>query len=148
MSATAEVAADVDALARYFADSGQVIAGFALDDGGRARSWWWPLPAARDRAAIAALCADGSLPAQQSAALQLATAVDRAVRDRLRGDRVSSVVRKSGRRSIEQAWLASLTTADPWLAGDYDPDALRAFERAVARWVASGAATMGSVRLC
>ncbi|MEO5840683.1 MAG: DEAD/DEAH box helicase [Acidimicrobiales bacterium] len=125
-----------------------MVPGIAIDDAGRARSWWWPLPAARDRAAIAALCADGSPQTQRIVAEQLAMAVDRTVRHRLGEHRVGLTARRSGRRSIEDAWLSSLTASDPWLARSYDIEKLRAFEREITRWVASGAATMGSVRLC
>lgn len=137
---------DLETLARYFADSGQVIPGISIDDSGRARSWWWPLPAARDRGAIAALCADGST--QQVVAADLATAVDRAVRRRLGEHRVELIARRAGRRSLEEAWLASLSAPDPWLARSHDVGKLRSFERQITRWVASGASTMGSVRLC
>ena len=45
---------DIEALARYFVESGQVVPGITVGESNRARSWWWPLPAARDRGAIAA----------------------------------------------------------------------------------------------
>ena len=148
LRAESEIEHDIDVLARYFADSGQVVPGITVDESGRARSWWWPLPAARDRGAIASLCVDVSPETQRAVAAALAAHVDRAVRQRLTASRVELIHRRSGRRSIEEAWLASLSAPDPWLAHSYDADKLRAFEREITRWVASGAATMGSVRLC
>ena len=128
----AEVAGDVERLARYFADSGQVVPGITLTQSGRARSWWWPMPAARDRSAIASLCSDASVAVQRAVAEGLATEVDRVVRQRLGDDRIELIVRRPGRRSIEEAWLISLNTPDPWLARSHDVDKLRAFEREIA----------------
>ena len=44
--------------------------------------------------------------------------------------------------------MIALSAVDPWLAGSHDGDKLRALEREITRWVASGAATMGQIRLC
>jgi len=137
-----------ESLARRFAETGRVVPGISVDDDGRARSWWWPLPAAGDRDAVASLCAGSSLEAQRAVARRLGVAVDRAVRARLVAAGVELVVRRGGRRPVEEAWLASLSARDPWLARSLDVDKLRALEQEVHRWVHSGAATMGQIRLC
>ncbi len=82
------------------------------------------------------------------AAARLATSVDSLVRGRLVDAGASLLVRRPGRRTVPEAWLHSLTEADPWLPRSVDVEKLRAFERAVVEWVASGAATTGRVRLC
>jgi hypothetical protein len=137
-----------DELARYLADSGRVIPGLSVDDRDRARSWWWPMPAARDRSVVASLCDDSSFEAQRAAARLLAEATDGIVRARLVEAGTSLVARRSGRRSVEAAWLLSLTAPDPWLPGSLDTDKLRALETEVAQWVGSGAAALGSIRVC
>src|SRR3954463_8895851 len=98
VAGTAEpgIGRDIEALARYFVESGQVVPGITVGESNQARSWWWPLPAARDRGAIARVCRDGSQDAQRAAAEQLATSVDRLVRQRL-GGRLEPVVRRRGR---------------------------------------------------
>ncbi len=140
----------VGAVARVFVESGRFVAGLAVGNDGRARSWWWPLPAAGDRDLISSLCADGSVEAQREVAARLETAVDTLVRCRLvtAGAGASLLVRRSGRRTVPDAWLHSLTKADPWLPRSVNVERLRALERAVVEWVASGAATSGRVRLC
>ena len=70
------------------------------------------------------------------------------VRERLIDRAVDLIVRRAGRRSVEEAWMASLTASDPWLSRSLDIDKLRMFERDITHWVASGAPTMGSVRIC
>ncbi len=79
---------------------------------------------------------------------RLATAVDAIVRGRLVDAGASLLERRSGRRTVPEAWLHSLTQADPWVARSVDVEKLRALERVVVEWVASGAATSGRVRLC
>ena len=137
----------VDA-ARIFVESGRFVPGLTVDEDGRARSWWWPLPAAGDRELIASLCADSSVETQRDVASRLATEVDAIVRARLVDTGASLLVRRSGRRTVPEAWLHSLTQADPWVARSVDVEKLRALERVVVEWVASGAATSGRVRLC
>jgi SNF2 family DNA or RNA helicase len=138
----------VDNAARVFVESGRFVPGLAVDEKGRARSWWWPLPAAGDRELIASLCADSSVDTQRDVASRLATVVDTLVRGRLVDADVGLLARRSGRRTVPEAWIHSLTQADPWLARSVDVEKLRALERAVVEWVASGAATSGRVRLC
>jgi SNF2 family DNA or RNA helicase len=134
--------------ARVFLESGRFVPGLAVDERGRARSWWWPLPAAGDRELIASLCADSSVETQRDVALRLATAVDALVRGRLVDAGAALLGRRSGRRSAPEAWLHSLTQPDPWMARSVDVEKLGALERVVVEWVASGAATSGRVRLC
>lgn len=143
----ANVERGIERVARAFADSGHVIPGISMDETGRARSWWWPLPTARDRDAIAALCSDTSLDGQCIVADELAVAVDRIVRDRLARHAVELTPRRAGRRGLEEAWLISLTAPDPWLSRAHDPAKVAALEEEIVAWVASGAAAAGSVRL-
>jgi SNF2 family DNA or RNA helicase len=138
----------VGEVARGLVESGRFVPGLAIDEKGRARSWWWPLPAAGDRELIAALCADSSVETQRIVASLLATAVDARVRERLIVSGAALLGRRSGRRTVPEAWLYSLTQADPWVAPSVDVEKLRALERVVVEWVASGAATSGRVRLC
>ena len=49
---------------------------------------------------------------------------------------------------MPEAWVHSLTERDPWLPRSVDIEKLRALERVVVEWVASGAAMLGRVRLC
>jgi SNF2 family DNA or RNA helicase len=134
--------------ARVFVESGRFVPGLAVDENGRARSWWWPLPAAGDRELIASLCADASVETQRDVALRLATEVDALVRVRLVESGTALLGRRSGRRTVPEAWLHSLTQGDPWIVRSVDVERLRALERLVVEWVASGAATSERVRLC
>jgi hypothetical protein len=84
----------IDAAARVFVESGKFVPGLSVGEDGRARSWWWPLPAAGDGALIASLCADSSVSAQREAASCLAVAVDSLVRGRLVDAGVSLVARR------------------------------------------------------
>jgi hypothetical protein len=129
-------------------ESGRFVPGLAVGEDERARSWWWPLPAASDCELIASLCADRSVGAQRDVASRLAVSVDSFVRGRLVDAGVSLSVRRPGRRRMPEPWLHSLTEADPWLPRSLDVEKLRALERAIVEWVASGAVTSGRVRLC
>ena len=139
---------DVAAVARSFVDAGRFVPGLTVDERGRARSWWWPLVAARDAELVASLCEDTSVDAQRAAAERLAGAVDQLVRSRLACAGVTLVACRAGRRTIPEAWLHSLTATDPWLSPALDVEKVRALERVVAEWVASGVAAVGQVRLC
>jgi SNF2 family DNA or RNA helicase len=145
---TSEADAHLEAVAGALVASGRVVPGLTVAPDGRARSWWFPLPAAGDRELVASCCADGSVEAQRTAAVRLAGAVDRRVRERLGGAGCSLLPPRAGRRTIPEAWLRSLTEPDPWLAASYDPEKLQAFAAAVTDWMASGAAVTGSIRLC
>jgi len=138
----------VGTLARFLVDSGQFVPGLVVGDDGRARSWWWPLVAARDCGYVASLCSDGSVDTQRDVAGRLAGAVDALVRERLGRPGTRLAPSRSGRRTIPHEWLHSLGATDPWLSRTLDVDKLRAFERAVGEWVASGVASSGRVRLC
>ncbi|MDP9337010.1 MAG: hypothetical protein M3Q30_27360, partial [Actinomycetota bacterium] len=146
------IAPDLDGrvadVARVFVESGRFVPGLAVGEEGRARSWWWPLPAAGDRELIASLCADSSMETQRDVASRLAAVVDALVRGRLVDVRAALLGRRSGRRTVPEAWLHSLTQPDPWMARSIDVEKLRALERVVVEWIASGATTSGRVRLC
>lgn len=135
-------------VAAYFVDSGRFVPGIVTSPEGQARSQWWPLPAAGDRALVASLVAEDTLDAHREAAAALTDAVDACVRQRLVAARSDVAGRRPGRRTIPQAWAATLTTADPWLAGTYDPAKVAAFAGEVERWVRSGSAVAASVQLC
>ena len=135
-------------VASFLTDSARVVPGVRIDDAGRARSQWWPLPSVDDRELVASLVDDDSVEGHLSAATALADEVDRIVRQRLVGAGVRLVPRRRGRRTVPEAWLLSLTADDPFLAGSFDAVKVRAFADAVAAWVRSGAATPGLVRLC
>ena len=71
MSAPAVVAAiaddvgdQVEAVAGALVATGRVVPGLTVAPDGRARSWWFPLPAAGDRERVASCCTDGSVVAQ------------------------------------------------------------------------------------
>jgi len=138
----------VDELAFDMVVGGRVVPGLTVDDSGMARSWWWPLPGGRDRAAIAALLEDGSVEAQQDLASELAQTVDLVARDVLCAAEVGLLARRPGRRSVPEAWVRSLTTEDPHLSTSLAPDRLRGLAREIEEWVRSGAGLVGSVQLC
>ena len=79
----AQQGASVSALAEYFVASQRIVPGITLEDE-RARSWWWPLPAASDRDLIRSLISSGSFDDHRVAAQSLAEAVDLLVRQRLK----------------------------------------------------------------
>ena len=106
------------------------------------------MPSAGDRDLIASLCADSSVDAQRVAATRLAAAVDSLVRGRLVDAGTCLLGSRRGRRTVPEAWVHSLTERDPWLPRSVDVEKLRALERVVVEWVASGAAILGRVRLC
>ncbi len=138
----------VDALAAYFVDGGRVVPGATIEDDGRARSWWWPMPAASDRGRVARLLVDGSVEEQQRVAAGLAEATDRLVRARLAEGDVALLPPRPGRRTVPEAWVRSLCSPDPWLSPSLAADRVRALVAEVEAWVASGAAIPGSVRVC
>lgn len=148
-SRRAEASDDTVALvARALVTSGRVVPGLAVEDDGRIRSWWWPVPSASQRALLAGLVADGSADAQRRAASRLAEAVDGMVRKQLAADAVVLVRRRPGRPSVADAWMRSLVSADPWLPPSLDPAKVHALADAVQAWVRSGTVVGGRVRLC
>ncbi len=136
------------AVAGFFVDAGRVAPGISIDDSGRARSQWWPLPTVDDRELVASLVDDDTVTGHLSAAAALADEVDRVVRQRLAGSGLRLAPRRPGRRTVPEAWLVALTTDDPFLSGSFDAARVRAFAEAIAQWVRSGAASAGQVRLC
>jgi hypothetical protein len=90
----------VEELAAYLVDAGRVVPGASIEDDGRARSWWWPLPAASDRARVARLLVNGSEDAQRELAAGLAGATDRLVRARLAGGDVALLPPRPRRRTV------------------------------------------------
>lgn len=136
------------AVAVALVDRGRFVPGITVAEDGRARSWWWPLPAAEDRAPLRALLDGSDADAHRALAHRLASLVDTEVRARLVAEGCELVPRRSGRRGVPEAWLLSLTEPDPWLRGAAAPDRLRAFEATVNDWVSSGRPLGGSVRLC
>jgi hypothetical protein len=149
------------AVASWFVRNGRVAPALARDADGRARSWWWPLPAAGDRALLASLVpAANDLDAHRAAAAALAHQVDRLVRLRLADaglDLVEGRHRPSpnastgaaggrgpGRRTAEELWLHSLGQPEPWLP---DTDAADVDELAheTATWVRGALVGIGTV---
>jgi SNF2 family DNA or RNA helicase len=140
--------ARVDAVARALVGSGRFVPSLVVEADGRARSWWWPLPAAGDCAVVASLCADDQIATQRDAAARLATAVDGLVRARLIDSGVKLLPTRPGRPTVPEAWLHSLSDADPWMSRSSDIEKVRALERALIEWVVSGAVASGRTRLC
>jgi SNF2-related domain/SNF2 Helicase protein/Helicase conserved C-terminal domain len=135
-----EVLADldpaVDAVAAALVDGGRFVPGLTVDDDGLVRSWWWPMPAATDRAALRSLLTDSTPSGHHAAADALAHAVDELVRARLGG--ADPLPRRAGRRTLPELWLLSLVSPDPWLPASVDVDRARALADAVGEWVRSG----------
>ena len=138
----------IEELAAYLVDAGRVVPGVSVEEDGRARSWWWPMPAASDRARVARLLVDGSVASQRDLAVGLAEATDRFVRARLVDGDVALLPPRPGRRTVPEAWVRSLCSADPWLSPSLSVDRVRALVADVESWVRSGAAIPGSVRVC
>lgn len=135
-------------VATYFVESGRVVPGLIVDPDRRARSQWWPMPAAGDRELLASLLLEDSPEAHGEVASVLADAVDSQVRERLASAGATVVGRRSGRRTVPQAWAVSLASDDPWLPATHDPAKVAAFAAEVERWVRTGTAAPGSAQLC
>jgi hypothetical protein len=126
-----------------------VVPGLAVDEAtGRARSWWWPLPAASQRGLVASLLTGSSLEAQRLAAAELAGAVDGIVRRHLVETGASIAARRPGRATVPEAWARALVSPDPWLSASLDAHKVAALAAAVQAWARSGAVVGGRVRLC
>ncbi|MCU0267796.1 MAG: DEAD/DEAH box helicase [Acidimicrobiales bacterium] len=136
------------AMAAAFVDAGRVVPGLGVGEDGRPRSWWWPLPTAADRGALRGLVRDAPDHDEADVAEALAHLVDAEVRARLGAQGVQLTPRRPGRRSLPEAWALSLTAADPRLSASFDPDQVRALERTVGQWVATGLPAGGRSRLC
>ena len=135
-------------VAAALAGAGRVVPGLSVDPAGRARSWWWPLPAAAHRPLVASLVADASMDSQRRAAERLADATDALVRARFTEGNVTLAARRSGRPTVADAWVRSLVSSDPWLPASHDPAKVGALAQEVQRWVRSGAVIGGRLRLC
>jgi len=130
-------------------DGGRFVPGLTIDEDGRGRSWWWPLPAVSDRGMIAALVPPGAdVDAQRAAAGRLAAEVDRLVRGRLVGARIKIAPPRAGRPTVVESWARALVSADPWLPASQDRAKVAALAAALGEWAASGAVVGGSIRLC
>ncbi len=138
----------IEQLAEHLVSAGRVVPGLTVDEGGRGRSWWWPLPAVSDRAMIASLLGDGSVASQQHLAEELAEATDRIARSILTNTSVALLPTRPGRRSVPEAWVRSLCSANPMLSAGLNKDRVRELAAEVEAWVATGAPVPGSVRLC
>lgn len=145
----AEPYVDVDvvgAVALRFVAAGRVVPGVSVDGDGRVRSWWWPLPTASDRAALASLVSGANdVEAHRRAADQLADEVDARVRERLAFLGLDLVGRLGGRRSLPEVWLRSLTSLDPWLPESTDAVKATALASEIADWVRGALAGVGVV---
>lgn len=145
-TASAEAAPTVDGAllaqtAEWFVRSGRIVPALEVEAGGRARSWWWPLPGAGDRSLLASLVAGANdVAAHQLAADALAREVDRRARATLAGAgpatvRLALAPRSGGRRTVPDAWLRSLITLDPYLPAGTDLDKATALARALDEWI-------------
>ena len=136
------------AVAGRLVAEGRVVPGLTVTEDGRARAWWWPLPAARHRRLVASLVDGPSFDDQRQAAADLADAVDALVRDRLiAGGGGGSGRRRGGRPTVAEAWTRSLTSPDPWLPPSLDIGKVTALAAEVDAWVRSGAVIAGRARL-
>jgi len=136
------------ALASALVESGRFVAGLTVDESGRGRSWWWPMPGASDRTTLLALLDGDDFDAHTRLADELAELVDAEVRTRLVRAGTLMTPRRPGRRTVPESWLHALVSEDPWLRTSLDPERVRALERAVSAWVRTGVPAMGRVRLC
>ncbi|MGI8792416.1 MAG: SNF2 helicase-associated domain-containing protein, partial [Acidimicrobiales bacterium] len=135
-------------VARALVATGRVVPGLTVDDNGRGRSWWWPLPAASHRSLVASLVVDPSAEGQRLAATRLAEEVDALVRTRLASGRVLLAPKRAGRPTVTEAWARSLVSVDPWLAATLPDAKVRALAAEVQTWVRTGAVLGGRCRLC
>ena len=135
-------------VAEVLVEAGRVVPGLTVDEEGRGRSWWWPLPAASDRSLVASLVVDPSPAGQQHAATLLAVAVDAIVRSHLSSAKVELTPKRPGRPTVTEAWARSLVRADPELSPSLDGLKVRALAEEVDAWVRTGAVLGGRFRLC
>ncbi len=110
----------VVAVARHLVDAGRVVPALVVDDEGRGRSCWWPLPAATDREMVATLLAEATEEGHRAAADALVQAVDDLTRERLIATGTELVERRPARWTVVESWLledASLSTIELDAAG-------------------------------
>lgn len=141
-------AVSVDGMAEMFVETRRVVPGLTVGDDGVARSWWWPLPSASDRGLLAALLEGNDVDDHIRIADELSREVDRMMRERLDVDGVELLEPRSGRRTVPEAWVRSLTSPDPRLSGALNADRVAAFAAVVDEWVRSGVVGLGRARLC
>ncbi len=139
----------VDRLAVGLVAGGRIVPGLEVDAGtGRGRAVWWPMPAARDRAALLALCGDGGAEAHVAAAAALSAAVDARVRARSAAVDGIEAPRSRGRPGVALLWVRALLGDDPWLPETAPPEGVAELAAKVAAWAAEGVPQLGSARLC
>ena len=97
------------ALASALVESGRFVAGLTVDASDRGRSWWWPMPAASDRATLLALLDGDDLDAHTRLADEVAELVDAEVRARLVGS--GALLTRRGRRTVPEAWRRTVPMA-------------------------------------
>ena len=134
----------VTEIAEHLVRSARVVPALRVENDGRARSWWWPLPAATDRSLLATLVTTNDMAGHQAAAAALADEVDRQVRERLQRAPAEVVVRAPGRRSIAELWLRSLMSIEPWLPTSIDQAEAAAMAAEISAWVRSALVGVGT----
>lgn len=127
--------------------AGRVVPSLTVDTDGRARSWWWPMPASAHRGLVASLVTDDSHDAQREAADRLTDAVDSIVRTRLCASKATIAPKRRGRPTVPEAWARSLVSTDPQMAASLDADKVTALAEAVHAWVRSGSVIDGRFQL-
>ncbi len=138
----------VAGVATWFVAKGRVAPALTVDDDGRARSWWWPLPTAADRALLATLLGPADdAGAHRVAADRLALEVDRQVRARLHDGGVDLVGPGRGRRTTSEHWLRSLTALDPWLPSSCARRDVAELASLTTEWVRGALVGIGTVGL-
>ena len=130
-------------MATCLVDSGKVVPSLHISEDGIARSRWEPLPGASDRSTIASLLRADEIDEHRRVAMELAEEVDHLIRVRLAGEGLMLIPSRSGRRSVPQAWLESLTRADGALPASLPVDKVRAFATLLQEWEASGVVSIG-----
>ena len=101
-----------------------------------------------DRSLLASLLVEDTLADHARVASELAEEVDYLARQRLVATEQRLIPVRSGRRTVPQAWVESLTSLDPLLSSSLPGEKVGAFAEAIAAWVASGAVALGRGRLC
>ena len=129
-------------------ESGRFVPGLTVDESGRGRSWWWPMPSASDRPEMLALLDGDDIEDHRRLADELGELVDSEVRARLVRAGAVMTARRPGRKAVPESWLNALVAHDPWLAPSLNPDRVRELEREVCSWVGTGVPATGRVRLC
>ncbi len=136
----------MDELAGTLVAAGRFVPGLSVVEDTGILSCWWPMPAASDRAALRALLADTDAATHLALSQALATAVDERVRKHLQ--KADVIPKRSGRKTLPEAWLTALSQESPWLKGTFDLERARIFEHSVIEWVGSGRVAIGRLQLC